>query len=84
MKMKTKLIHGGISRDNYTGALSVPIYQVSTYAQKELGGEPEYEYSRSGNPTRFALEELIADLEEGIKGFAFGSGLAGIHTVFSI
>ncbi|ANZ98824.1 cystathionine gamma-synthase [Carnobacterium divergens] len=84
MKMKTKLIHGGISRDNYTGALSVPIYQVSTYAQKELGGEPEYEYSRSGNPTRFALEELIADLEEGIKGFAFGSGLAGIHTVFSL
>ncbi|MGX7417281.1 cystathionine gamma-synthase [Carnobacterium gallinarum] len=84
MKMKTKLIHGGISRDNYTGALSVPIYQVSTYAQEKVGKHKGYEYSRSGNPTRFSLEELIADLEEGIQGFAFGSGLAAIHAVFSL
>ncbi|MEG2602780.1 MAG: PLP-dependent transferase, partial [Carnobacterium sp.] len=68
MKMKTKLIHGGISRDSHTGALSVPIYQVSTYAQEKVGKHKGYEYSRSGNPTRFALEELIADLEEGIRG----------------
>ncbi len=84
MKMKTKLIHGGISRDSHTGALSVPIYQVSTYAQEKVGKHKGYEYSRSGNPTRFALEELIADLEEGTRGFAFGSGLAAIHTVFSL
>ncbi|WP_010052441.1 cystathionine gamma-synthase [Carnobacterium maltaromaticum] len=84
MKMKTKLIHGGISRDSHTGALSVPIYQVSTYAQEKIGKHKGYEYSRSGNPTRFALEELIADLEEGTRGFAFGSGLAAIHTVFSL
>lgn len=84
MKMKTKLIHGGISRDEQTGAVSVPIYQVSTYAQEKVGKHKGYEYSRSGNPTRFALEELIADLEGGVRGFAFASGLAAIHTVFSM
>lgn len=84
MKMKTKLIHGGISRDEKTGAVSVPIYQVSTYAQEKVGKHKGYEYSRSGNPTRFALEEYIADLEGGVRGFAFASGLAAIHTVFSM
>jgi cysteine-S-conjugate beta-lyase len=84
MHIKTKLIHGGISKDKYTGALSVPIYQASTYEQDAVGKPKEYEYSRSGNPTRFALEELIADLEGGTRGFAFGSGLAGIHAVFSM
>lgn len=84
MKMKTKLIHGGISRDEKTGAVSVPIYQVSTYAQEKVGKHKGYEYSRSGNPTRFALEELITDLEGGVRGFAFASGLAAIHTVFSM
>ncbi|WP_104625517.1 cystathionine gamma-synthase [Helicobacter felis] len=84
MHMQTKLIHGGISEDRATGAVSVPIYQTSTYRQEGIGGHKGYEYSRSGNPTRFALEELIADLEGGLKGFAFASGLAGIHAVFSL
>ncbi len=82
--MQTKLIHGGISEDGVTGAVSVPIYQTSTYRQEGVGRPKGYEYSRSGNPTRFALEELIADLEGGVKGFAFASGLAGIHAVFSL
>ncbi|MDB1653817.1 cystathionine gamma-synthase [Enterococcus durans] len=84
MHIQTKLIHGGISEDPTTGAVSVPIYQTSTYRQNGVGKPKHYEYSRSGNPTRFALEELIADLEGGVKGFAFASGLAGIHAVFSL
>ncbi len=78
------MIHGGISEDATSGAVSVPIYQVSTYKQEGLGQPKAYEYSRSGNPTRHALESLIADLEGGVRGFAFGSGLAGIHAVLSI
>lgn len=84
MDLSTKLIHGGISEDPLTGAVSVPIYQTSTYRQKKLGQPGDFEYSRSGNPTRNALEELIADLEGGVKGFAFGSGLAAIHAVLSL
>lgn len=84
MHIQTKLIHGGISEDPTTGAVSIPIYQTSTYRQNGVGKPKHYEYSRSGNPTRFALEELIADLEGGVKGFAFASGLAGIHAVFSL
>ncbi|HGF7868802.1 TPA: cystathionine gamma-synthase [Enterococcus faecium] len=84
MHIQTKLIHGGISEDPTTGAVSVPIYQTSTYRQDGVGQPKQYEYSRSGNPTRFALEELIADLEGGVRGFAFSSGLSGIHAVFSL
>ncbi|MBP0724265.1 bifunctional cystathionine gamma-lyase/homocysteine desulfhydrase [Bacillus sp. RG28] len=84
MKKKTALIHGGISKDEATGAVSVPIYQVSTYGQDAVGKHRGYEYSRTGNPTRFALEELMKDLENGVAGFAFGSGMAAIHTVFSL
>ena len=75
MHIQTKLIHGGISEDSTTGAVSVPIYQTSTYRQDGVGHPKQYEYSRSGNPTRFALEELIADLEGGVRGFAFSSCL---------
>ena len=82
MKFDSKLIHGGISTDKTIGAVSVPIYQTSTYQQTELGGTPAYEYSRTGNPTRQALEELIAELENGSRGLAFASGSAAIHTVF--
>lgn len=82
--LKTKVIHGGIATDSTTGAVSVPIYQTSTYQQDALGQPKAYEYSRSGNPTRHALERLIADLEGGSQGFAFGSGLAGIHAVLSM
>ena len=65
MHIQTKLIHGGISEDSTTGAVSVPIYQTSTYRQDGVGHPKQYEYSRSGNPTRFALEELIAGFGRG-------------------
>ncbi|MBO4635690.1 MAG: PLP-dependent transferase [Clostridiales bacterium] len=78
------LIHGGIDGDPHTGAVNVPIYQTSTYKQSELGVNSGWEYSRTGNPTRAALEKLIADLEGGSYGLAFASGLAAIHTVLSL
>ena len=65
MRRKTQLIHGGIFGDEKTGAVSVPIYQVSTYKQDGPGNHRGYEYSRTGNPTRHALETLIAELEGG-------------------
>jgi cystathionine gamma-lyase / homocysteine desulfhydrase len=84
MKRKTQLIHGGIATDPQTGAVSVPIYQVSTYKQLGIGVHSGYEYSRTGNPTRHALEELIKDLEGGSAGFAFGSGMAAITAVMML
>ena len=81
---ETALIHGGISIDEHTGAVNVPIYQTSTYKQDGLGKLRGYEYSRTGNPTREALEKLIAELEEGYAGFAFGSGMAAITAVLSL
>ncbi len=81
MKRKTKLIHGGISGDVYTGAVSVPIYQTSTY---KTGNEAGFEYSRTGNPTRDALEKLMAEIEEGTAGFAFSSGMAAITAVMML
>lgn len=83
MEFKTRAIHGGINSDEATGAVSVPVYRTSTYKQDGLGRPKAYEYTRSGNPTRAALESLIAELEGGIKGFAFSSGLAGIHAVLA-
>lgn len=62
----------------------MPIYRASTFHQKVLGGQPDWEYSRTGNPTRAAVEQLIADIEQGTAGFAFASGSAAIHTVFSL
>ncbi|HWO95367.1 MAG TPA: bifunctional cystathionine gamma-lyase/homocysteine desulfhydrase [Bacillus sp. (in: firmicutes)] len=84
MKRKTKLIHGGIAGDPHTGAVSVPVYQVSTYKQEGVGGHKGFEYSRTGNPTRHALEELIKDIEGGQAGFAFGSGMAAITAVMML
>ncbi|KMJ60220.1 cystathionine gamma-synthase [Bacillus sp. LL01] len=84
MHKKTKLIHGGIFGDPHTGAVSTPIYQVSTYKQESVGNFKGYEYSRTGNPTRHALEELINDLENGKAGFAFGSGMAAITAVMML
>lgn len=78
LHLNSKLIHGGIDGDERTGAVSVPIYQTSTYRQSGLGENSGYEYSRTGNPTREALEKLIAELENGIAGFAFASGMAAI------
>ncbi|MDD4296348.1 MAG: aminotransferase class I/II-fold pyridoxal phosphate-dependent enzyme [Ruminiclostridium sp.] len=80
----TRLIHNGNEIDKHTGALSIPIYQASTYHQKDVDVKQEFSYSRSGNPTRFALEESIACLEGGFKGFAFSSGIAAVASVLSI
>ncbi len=80
----TVLIHGGIDGDERTGAVNVPIYQTSTYKQVHLGQHKGYEYSRTGNPTREALEKLIADLEKGKYGLAFASGMAAITAVLTL
>ncbi|SHM49751.1 bifunctional cystathionine gamma-lyase/homocysteine desulfhydrase [Gracilibacillus kekensis] len=84
MKRKTKMVHGGITGDEKTGAVSVPIYQVSTYRQPEAGKHTGYEYSRTGNPTRHALETVTAELENGTAGFAFASGMAAITSVMML
>ncbi|MCI8279813.1 MAG: bifunctional cystathionine gamma-lyase/homocysteine desulfhydrase [Staphylococcus xylosus] len=85
MNKKTQLIHGGVTTDPYTGAVTTPIYQTSTYIQDDIGDMRQgYEYSRSANPTRTALEGLIADLEEGQFGYAFGSGMAAILAVIML
>lgn len=81
---ESALIHGGNTIDPLTGAVNVPIYQTSTFRQKGIGLEPEWEYARTGNPTRAALERLIAELEEGTAGFAFASGMAAITAVLSL
>ncbi|MEL7660278.1 trans-sulfuration enzyme family protein [Acetobacterium wieringae] len=82
--LNSQLIHGGIDGDEKTGAVNVPIFQTSTYKQDGLGKDRGYEYSRSGNPTREALEALIAELEGGIAGFAFASGMAATTAVLSL
>ncbi|SET05767.1 cystathionine beta-lyase [Natronincola peptidivorans] len=84
MKFNTLVIHGGIDGDKATGAVTVPIYQTSTYKQKAVGEHTGYEYSRTGNPTREALEKLIADLEGGYRGFAFGSGMAALSSILML
>ncbi len=84
LNINSLLIHGGIDGDETTGAVNVPIYQTSTYKQDGLGKDRGWEYSRTGNPTRAALEKLIADLEQGKYGLAFASGLAAISTVLSL
>lgn len=83
-KFETKLIHFGGEVDRNTGASSVPIYQASTFHHHDIYNPPEYDYSRSGNPTRQALEDYIAVLEGGVKGFAFASGMAAISTTFML
>lgn len=82
--IESQLIHGGVSVDETTGAVNIPIYQTSTYRQTELGVHKGYEYSRTGNPTREALEKLTAELERGVAGFAFASGMAAITAVLSL
>ncbi|MCG0239770.1 MAG: bifunctional cystathionine gamma-lyase/homocysteine desulfhydrase [Firmicutes bacterium] len=81
MRLSTRLIHAGFDGDPATGAVTVPIYQVSTYRQEAVGRHKGYEYSRTGNPTRAALEALIADLEGGSRGLAFASGMAALTTL---
>ena len=81
----TALIHGGVAFDEFTGAVNVPVYLSSTFKQDGLGCRRRgYEYARTGNPTREALEALIAELDHGVAGYAFASGLAAIHAVLSL
>ncbi|CAN5289925.1 PLP-dependent aspartate aminotransferase family protein [soil metagenome] len=80
----TRTIHGGQFPDPTTGAVMVPIYATSTYVQSSPGEHKGFEYSRSHNPTRFAFERCIADLESGTAGFAFASGLAAASTILEI
>jgi cystathionine beta-lyase len=88
MKWGTRLIHNGHNADAATGALSIPVSQVSTFDQSAFyagtADAPEFDYARSGNPTRQALEGIIASLEGGAQGFAFGSGIAAIASVLGI
>jgi len=82
--ISTKAIHAGAEPDPATGAIMTPIYATSTFVQSSPGVHKGYEYSRSGNPTRAALEKCIAELEEGVAGFAFSSGLAASSAVLEL
>ena len=84
MNIESKLIHGGIDGDPHTGAVTVPLYLTSTYKQDAIGNHRGYEYSRTGNPTREAVELLIAELEGGVAGFGFASGMAATTAVMML
>ena len=84
MKFNTKTIHGGQAPDTAFGSVMPPIYQTSTYAQTTPGGHKGYEYSRTHNPTRHALEQSFASIENGNYGLAFGSGLAAIDAIIKL
>ncbi|MGV6844578.1 MAG: cystathionine gamma-synthase [Lutibacter sp.] len=84
MKFNTKTIHGNQHHDESTGAVMPPIYQTSTYAQASPGKHKGYEYSRTANPTRTALENAFVSIENGKYGLAFGSGLAAIDAVLKL
>src|SRR5262245_51082257 len=82
--LETEVIHGGQSPDPTTGAVMMPIYATSTYAQESPGQHKGYEYSRTHNPTRFAYERCVAALEGGTHAFAFASGMAAISTILEL
>ncbi|MBN9234110.1 MULTISPECIES: trans-sulfuration enzyme family protein [Phyllobacteriaceae] len=84
LAFSTRTIHGGQSHDPTTGAVMVPIYATSTYAQQSPGVHKGFEYARSQNPTRFAFERAVADLESGTAAFAYASGLAAIANIFEL
>ena len=84
LAFSTRTIHGGQQHDPTTGAVMVPIYATSTYAQESPGVHKGFEYARSQNPTRFAFERCIADLESGTAALAFASGLAAGATVLEL
>src|SRR5246500_4018607 len=84
MGFATRALHAGQDADPATGATVVPIYATSTYTQEAPGRHRGYEYSRSGNPTRTALETCLAALEGGERGLAFASGLAATTAVLSL
>ncbi len=84
MKYGTRILHNGNEIDPHTGALSIPIYQTSTFHQQDIDNPGRFEYSRSGNPTREALEKTIAALENGTNAYAFGSGIAAVSSALAI
>src|SRR5688572_2280705 len=83
-KFSSLAIHAGQDPEPTTGAVSVPIYQTSTYAQEGIGKHKGFEYARTQNPTRLALEKNLAALEGGRFGFAFASGMAAINVVLTL
>lgn len=83
-KLATRVIHAGQTPDPTTGAIMTPIYATSTYVQESPGVNKGYDYSRSKNPTRYAFEQCVADLESGKFGFAFASGMAATSTVMEL
>src|SRR5882757_10225619 len=84
MKLATKIIHAGATPDPGTGAIMTPIFQTSTYGQEAPGKNKGYEYARSQNPTRKALEEAFAIIENGKHGLAFSSGVAATDAVIKL
>ncbi|HEY5341717.1 MAG TPA: PLP-dependent transferase, partial [Candidatus Aquilonibacter sp.] len=84
MKFSTKAIHVGQEADPTTGATIVPIYQTSTYTQDAVGEHKGFDYSRTINPTRLALEKQLASLENGAHGYAFASGMAATAAVLNL
>lgn len=84
MKFNTKVIHGGQHNESATGAVNVPVFLTSTFAQKSPGVHSGYEYSRASNPTRQALEDSLASIENGSRGLAFSSGLAATDCVLKL
>lgn len=84
MKLETKIIHAGMTPDPSTGSVMIPIYQTSTYVQTAPGVNKGFEYARSQNPTRFALEEAFAQIENGKFGLAFSSGVAATDAVIKL
>lgn len=84
MKLATKFIHAGVEPDPSTGAIMTPIYQTSTFVQESPGNHKGYEYARSQNPTRFALEKAFAEIENGKYGLAFSSGVAATDAVIKL
>ncbi|MEL7233371.1 MAG: PLP-dependent transferase, partial [Chloroflexota bacterium] len=83
-EIETIAVHAGTEPDPTTGAIMTPIYQTSTYVQPAPAEHTGYEYSRTGNPTRTALENAVAALEDGEYGLAFGSGMAAIDTILRL
>ena len=83
-RFATRAVHAGQVPEPLAGAVMTPIYQTSTYIQEGLGGHKGYEYARTQNPTREALERNVASLEGGTHGFAFGSGLAALDAVLKL
>lgn len=84
MKFSTKAIHAGQKPEETTGAVSTPIFQTSTYSNSRLGESKGFDYGRTINPTRTALEKCLAELENGKYGYCFSSGMAAVHTVINL